>query len=127
MAERQLAIQSGRVKSFATDDKSADGSSHSYGFSYQPSAGAPSIPMGSIKFQNGPVAQAGVNGVSDAQLISVLIDHIEGFQNGPYRCNENYQAAWHLREALGWLKLRANNAQYDQGQGSTQGLGVQPQ
>ena len=87
--------------SYATDEKSADGANHHYAFSYQPTPNGPVVDMGSIKFQSGDPAQAGVNGVSDEQVLQVLIDHISSLKG-----NDNSQAAYHLRNALGWLQNR---------------------
>jgi hypothetical protein len=37
----------------------------------------------------------------------ILIDRLEGFQAGPFRCPENAGALDHLREALGNLQSRS--------------------
>ncbi len=87
--------------SYATDEKSADGANHHYAFSYQPTPGGPVVDMGSLKFQSGDPSQAGVNGVSDEQVLQVLIDHV-----GSLRGNDNFQAANNLRNALSWLQNR---------------------
>jgi len=42
-----------------------------------------------IKFQLGPIKEAGLNGISEASLIQILIDRFEYFQNGDLPCNEN--------------------------------------
>lgn len=59
-----------------------------------------------INFQNGPVAEVGANGVTDAQLLAVLIDRLRCFQKGPYACRENAIALTHLEEALMWQQQR---------------------
>lgn len=87
--------------SYATDEKSADGANHHYSFNYQPTTNGPVVDMGMLKFQNGDPQQAGVNGVSDEQVLQVLIDHV-----GSLRGNDNYQAANQMRNALAWLKNR---------------------
>jgi hypothetical protein len=51
-----------------------------------------------IKFQNGPIAEVGVNGVTQEVLIAICIDRLECFQAGPYACQEN-------ADALGYLKM----------------------
>src|SRR5262245_24636536 len=45
-----------------------------------------------INFQNGPIAEGGVNGISNEALLAVLIDRMRGFVNGPYACEENTEA-----------------------------------
>ena len=37
-----------------------------------------------IRFQNGPIAEAGVNGLTHEALLAVLEDRLVGFQSGPY-------------------------------------------
>lgn len=60
------------------------------------------LPDGSgvrLAFQNGPIAEAGVNGVTHEALLAILIDRMEGFEAGPYGSAYNRSALWHLLEA----------------------------
>lgn len=59
-----------------------------------------------IKFQNGPIAEAGVNGISNEALLAIVEDRLKGFQSGPYACRENALALTKLQEALVWLHSR---------------------
>lgn len=59
-----------------------------------------------VAFQNGPIAEVGVNGVTQEALLAILIDRLEGFQSGPYACAENAAALNHLRSALDVLHSR---------------------
>ena len=59
-----------------------------------------------IGFQDGPIDEAGVNGVTHEALLAILIDRLEGFQRGPYACNENARALRYLVNALDILKER---------------------
>lgn len=52
-----------------------------------------------VLFQNGPIAEAGVNGITHEVLLAILIDRMEGFEAGPYGSAYNRSALWHLREA----------------------------
>lgn len=45
-----------------------------------------------IQFQNGPIKEAGVNGVTHEALLAILIDRMEHFQAGEYACIENERA-----------------------------------
>ena len=45
-----------------------------------------------IRFQKGPIAEVGVNGISNESLLAVLIDRMKGFVDGPYSCEENVEA-----------------------------------
>lgn len=59
-----------------------------------------------IKFQNGPVAETGVNGLTHEVLLSILVDRLEHFQVGPYACWENALALTKIQEAQHWLHHR---------------------
>jgi hypothetical protein len=59
-----------------------------------------------ISFQNGPVGENGVNGVTQEALLAIVIDRLRSFQAGPFACNENAQALAHAEFALKWLKRR---------------------
>lgn len=59
-----------------------------------------------IYFQNGPIAEAGVNGVTHEVLLAVLVDRMRCFQAGPFACRENALALTKLEEAQHWLHHR---------------------
>ncbi len=59
-----------------------------------------------IHFQEGPIKECGVNGVCNEDLINMVIDRLEHFQNSEFRCNENAAAITKLEEALLWLRKR---------------------
>lgn len=56
-----------------------------------------------VIFQNGPIAQAGVNGVTHEALLAILIDRLECFQAGPFANDYNAAALRHLQSAQGCL------------------------
>jgi len=102
------AKKQGMCSASATDEKGADGASHHYEFTHHPTVDSPAIPLSSLKFQNGDPAQVGVNGVTDEMVLAALIDHLKGFQGGPYACNENANAVQALINGLAWLNGRPN-------------------
>lgn len=59
-----------------------------------------------ILFQNGPVGEAGTNGITNEVLLAILIDRLEGFQSGAFSTIENKVALDNLRSALSILNLR---------------------
>ena len=59
-----------------------------------------------ILFQNGPIAEVGVNGVTHEALLAILVDRMRSFQAGPYACRENAIALTKLEEAQHWLHHR---------------------
>ncbi len=93
----------------ALDEKGPGNANHSYAI--RPSA---KLPDGEARweqplaFQNGPIKEAGVNGVMNEDLIAIVIDRMRGFQSGDYRCRDNAIALTKLEEALMWLRNRTN-------------------
>ncbi len=59
-----------------------------------------------ISFQNGPINEAGVNGISNESLLAIVEDRLKGFQSGPYACRENALALTHVQDAMHWLHHR---------------------
>ena len=59
-----------------------------------------------ILFQNGPILEAGVNGVTNEALLVVVIDRLRGFQKGEFSCRENALALTHIETGLHWLQQR---------------------
>jgi hypothetical protein len=62
-----------------------------------------------IKFQEGPIDVAGVNGCHIEDVIDLLVDRLRGFNDGDFRCRENSLAITHLEEAGLWLVKRRMN------------------
>lgn len=62
-----------------------------------------------IRFQNGPINEVGVNGVTHEALLAILCDRLRGFQKGPYACRENAIVLTHLEEAQMWLQKRTRD------------------
>jgi hypothetical protein len=62
-----------------------------------------------IKFQKGPIVEAGVNGLTQEVLLAICIDRLQCFQKGPYACRENAIALTKLEEATMWLQKRTRD------------------
>lgn len=62
-----------------------------------------------ICFQNGPINEAGVNGISQEALLAVVIDRLRSFQAGPYACRENAVALTNCEQAMMWLQKRTRD------------------
>ena len=62
-----------------------------------------------IRFQNGPIQEAGVNGISNEALLAIVEDRLLGFQSGQYACRENAVALTKLQEAMMWLQKRTRD------------------
>lgn len=59
-----------------------------------------------VYFQNGPILEAGVNGISGEAMIAIVIDRLQSFQKGAYACRENAIALTKLEESMHWLQHR---------------------
>ncbi len=59
-----------------------------------------------ISFQNGPIKEVGVNGITQEALLAIVIDRLRSFQSGPFAGRENAIALTHCEDALMWLQRR---------------------
>ena len=67
--------------------------------------------VGSLDFQDGPIQEHGVNGVTNEEVIIALAERLNGLNQAPFNCRENSLAITHLEEALHWLQARTTNRQ----------------
>ena len=99
------------------DEPGAGGASHLYhitGFNSSNPSGPWTNRHGqpaAILFQNGPILEGGVNGVTQEALVAIVIDRLRSFQAGPYACHENAVALTHFEEGLMWLQKRTRDRQ----------------
>ena len=86
-----------KVRGFdtATNPSREDGAGYASSFSSLP-----------IIFQNGPINEAGVNGITQEVLLAIVADRLRSFQSGPYACKANACALTHVEEAMHWLQQR---------------------
>lgn len=85
-----------------TDQQGAGGANHRYEVHLNDADGRIVV----LEFQNGPIAEAGVNGITQEVLIAICVDRLRSFQGGPYACRENALALTKLEEAQHWLLSR---------------------
>lgn len=101
-----------RLTVLATDDPGAGGARHRYlvsGFNAVKNASRTEDDMldGTvILFQNGPIAEVGINGLTQEVLLAIVADRLRAFQAGPYACRENALALTKIEEAQHWLHHR---------------------
>jgi hypothetical protein len=100
-----------------TDEPGAGGANHKYSIRWKDETNQ-TEPHCFIGFQNGPIKEAGVNGVSGEALIAIVIDRLRSFQHGPsqdvnsrgeYACRDNAIALTHLEDALMRLQKRTRD------------------
>ena len=98
------------IKIEVLDDPGDGGACHHYRMTH-PGPSGPINPSGDpsyseVYFQNGPIAEAGVNGASQEALLAIVEDRLKSFQAGPYACRENAIALTKVQEAMHWLHHR---------------------
>lgn len=90
------------------DEPGSGGANHHYAIEYHQLTS--DSPAGSVSmdvvFQNGPINEAGINGVTHEALLAIVADRLRSFQKGPYSCKANACALTHIEEALHWLQQR---------------------
>ena len=64
------------------------------------------LKVGEVNFQEGPIQEAGINGVMNEDLIAMVICRLEHFNQTDFRCRENSMAITKLEAALLWLRKR---------------------
>lgn len=95
-----------------TDEPGAGGANHRYKVSGFNSATNPSNDVIGhrdstvLLFQNGPINEVGVNGITQEALLAIVADRLRSFQAGPYACRENALALTKIEEAQHWLLSR---------------------
>ena len=109
LPQNQLTIE-------VTDEPGAGGASHRYeitGFDtgLNPSRTdkegyASGFSRMLVLFQNGPIQEVGVNGVTQEVLLAIVIDRLRSFQAGPFHSKENKMALGFCELALEQLQNR---------------------
>lgn len=104
---RTLTIGTRHYTQVEVNDEPSQGNAcHNYRVTTVPKKDQDISILCEIEFQNGPIKEFGVNGVHNEDLITIVIDRLEGFQSGEYKCRENALALTKLEEALHWLRHR---------------------
>lgn len=96
-----------------TDEPGQGGANHIYEIEFGNNDGADRTGRSQRKviigFQNGPIQEFGVNGISGEALLAIVIDRLRSFQAGPFSCKENSVALTHIETAMLWLKKRTHD------------------
>lgn len=88
------------------DEPGPGGANHEYRISWGESTDTSSGPCMTLHFQNGPIKDVGVNGVTHEALIAIILDRLRAFQRGKFSHRSNRIAIEHLETALESLKGR---------------------
>lgn len=84
------------------DEPGSGGANHKYVIGDP----AEKMPKCEIDFQNGPIKEAGLNGLTHEALLAIVIDRLRSFQAGPYSSDDNADALSSCRDALRSLQKR---------------------
>lgn len=105
-----LGDKSPQLKVKVLDEPGAGGANHVYEISWKREKDQRTLPDGArecyVSFQNGPIEESGVNGVTQETLLTIVIDRLRSFQAGQFSCRENAIALTHCEDALMWLQRR---------------------
>jgi hypothetical protein len=88
----------------ARDERGSGGANHCYSIE-APGHISPVV----ISFQNGPIKEAGINGITNEVLLAVVADRLRGFKAGPFKSLENDFALQSVEDALSHLKARTKS------------------
>lgn len=89
-----------RLKITVRDEPGAGGANHDYEIALPDGSGV------RIGFQNGPINEVGVNGLTHEALLAIIADRLVSFQLGPFCCDENQRALDGVNEAMDALASR---------------------
>ena len=83
------------------DEPGAGGANHEYSVTGFDTGG-----QHYVRFQNGGIAEHGVNGITQEVLLAIVADRLESFQAGPFANGYNATALGHVKFALETLQSR---------------------
>lgn len=88
----------------ATDEPGSGGANHQYEIRLPAEFAATKVCR--VEFQNGPIKEVGVNGVTHEALLAIVIDRLKSFQAGPFASDDNEQALHFCETGLFFLQER---------------------
>ena len=113
ITEHEVNEANSRLDVRVVDQPGSGGAHHWYSVGLQDDlpAGHPWKENGGVEilFQNGPLKESGVNGITHEVLLAIVADRLRSFQAGPFASDENREALDHVERALGWLHKRTRN------------------
>lgn len=93
-----------RLHIMVTDEPGAGGANHEYSVTGFDHGG-----QHYVRFQNGAIAEHGVNGVTQEVLLAIVADRLECFQAGPFASDYNAKALEHVKAAQESLLQRTRD------------------
>lgn len=90
-----------QLKIIVMDEPESDGANHRYSIGHDEYG-----TLTEFDFQNGPITENGVNGISNEALLAIVIDRLEGFSKGGFPSPHGDEALVYISWALRSLKAR---------------------
>lgn len=94
MSLEQIPVPLSDLTIHVLDETSHGGAHHEYEVRT-----ADGTVVGKISFQNGPINEHGVNGLTHEAILMVVAHRLTAFQSGPYISDENRTALEHIQLA----------------------------
>ncbi len=92
------------------DEPGQGGACHRYEIGRVLAKGAKAVgAYGFVNFQTGPKETTSVNGCQNEDLLAIVVDRLQHFQQGDFVCRENALALTKIQEALHWLEARTRD------------------
>lgn len=105
--EHRVNPANDRILIEVIDEPGAGGANHEYLVTLPPPVkNGDQSKSFQISFQNGPINEVGVNGLTQEVLLAIVSDRLRSFQAGQYACRENALALTKIEEAQHWLHSR---------------------
>ena len=104
--EHQVTPESEGLRIRVVDEPGPGGANHHYILSHDDRN---TTHNSFLDFQNGPIKEVGVNGVTQEALLAIVIDRLRSFQAGPFACRDNAVALTKAEESLMWLQKRTRD------------------
>jgi hypothetical protein len=98
----RIIADHGATSVYAVDQRGQGNANHEYRIALKADFKDPI----KISFQNGPIKEVGVNGLTNEDLLAIVIDRLYGFQSGGFACRENAIALTKIEESYMWLLRR---------------------
>ena len=113
MSEKKLSTIQKRYnlhQVYRGDEPGAGGACHKYIVRQDKFCPHEEVVVAEIRFQHGPRGvEDSTSGVLDNDLLEIVRDRLQAFQQGDYATRENEQALIHVEEALMWMNKRVED------------------
>jgi len=96
--------------------------SRDFAVRWENDAGTHGFNLGFFRFQEGPIKEAGINGVHNEDLLAIVRARLQVFQASPYACDENARALAGIEAAMVALDERTARRIREGTEGTSSGI-----